>query len=293
MNISIHIVLVLVCMMLVDGALREGGKKEYKEVGEKDYEGLYVDKFGEIAGNPSQEDDLLRWAQAHSFHSLTLYNMKAVLGNPGLKPALADFIRKARSQYGIAEVTAVVSNSSTVTTLIDAYNRSQRDPGARFDHINLELEWWNNACAFDQYSAYLQAMKEWGERQKPIVEVEEYIGWFKNPVGEDSLMAAALVRNSDRILVHDYQQNPTFTYLQPRLDWIGRAARAQGKTMPIIVIFNAKPEFMGGFFAGHSFSDAYHIVQDAWSHADFAGKGNLRLIGYQIYNQSAARVSKP
>jgi hypothetical protein len=286
MNVKL---LVKVALMLPGLASLDVGRPT---PGDKEYKGIYVDNLQQIVGNGRQEDDFLGWAKEHSFNALTLYNMKAVLGDPALRKALPKFILKARAQ-GISEVTAVVSNGTTAVGLVDSYNHSQRDHHSAFDNINLELEWWNRACTFDQYKAYLESIRNWGQLQRPAILNEEYIGWFKNPTGEDSLMAAALVEKSDRILVHDYQQNLTFSYLQPRLDWIGRAAGAQGKVMPIIIIFNAKAEFMGSYFSQHKFSDAFQSVVAAFQQAQFPGKANVRLIGYQIYNQSAARLCKP
>ena len=63
--------------------------------------------------------------------------------------------------------------------------------------------------------------------------------------------------------------------------------------MPVIIIFNAKAEFMGGYFTQHRFSDAFQSVVDSFQQAQFPGKANIRLIGYQIYNQSAGRLCKP
>jgi hypothetical protein len=284
MKLLFNIALILLGLTSFDVGRPNSGDKEYK--------GIYVDNLQQIVGNNQLEDDFLHWAKEHSFNALTLYNMKAVLGDPALRKALPKFILKARAQ-GISEVTAVVSNGTTAVGLVDSYNHSQRDHHSAFDNINLELEWWNRASSFDQYKAYLESIRSWGQQQRPAILNEEYIGWFKNPTGEDSLMAAALVEKSDRILVHDYQQNLTFSYLQPRLDWIGRAAGAQGKVMPVIIIFNAKTEFMGGYFAQHPFSDAFQTFMDEFKQAQFPGKGNLRIIGYQIYNQSAARLCKP
>jgi hypothetical protein len=223
---------------------------------------------------------------------LTLYGMGKVLRSPQLRPALADFIQRAKSGYGIRQVTAVVTKAATVTSLIDSYNNDKGNSRNRFDYINLELEWWNNAVDFETYDDNLQQMQQWGRKQSPIVPNEEYIGWFKNPEGEDSLMAYRLVEHSSRILLHDYQSNFSFSYLQNRLDWIGRAARLQGKVMPVVVIFSPKPEFAFGYFTDHSFDDAWQWLTTAFRDAQFAGKDNVQLIGYQIYNQTYARQCK-
>jgi hypothetical protein len=260
---------------------------------QRPYQGIYVDHYFEMAGDTAKENDLLRWCKKYGFNALTLYGMGKVLPAPQLRNALADFIHRAKTAYGITQVSGVVTKAATVTGLIDSYNNDHRDVRNRLDYTNLELEWWNNAADFETYDADVRQMQEWGLKQSPVVPNEEYIGWFKNPEGEDSLMAAHLVQHSARILVHDYQRNFTFSYLQSRLDYIGRAARAQGKTMPVIIIFSPKPEFSYDFFAGHSFDDAWQWLTAAFRDAQFPGKDHIQLIGYQIYNQTYARQCKP
>jgi hypothetical protein len=257
------------------------------------YQGIYVDHYPEMAGDVNKETDFLRWCQKYGFNVLTIYGIHQVLSSPRLSRALADFIHRAKTGYGIKQVSAVVTKAATVTGPIDAYDNDRANRQNRFDYTNLELEWWNNAADFGQYDSELEQMKNWGMKQSPAVPNEEYIGWFKNPAGEDSVMAASLVQHSSRILLHDYQQNFTFSYIQPRLEWIGKAARAQGKIMPVIIIFNAKPEFSAAYFSTHPFADAYQWVADAWHTADFPGKSNIQLIGFQLYNQSFARQCKP
>jgi hypothetical protein len=261
--------------------------------GKGGYQGIYIDKFQQIIGDTAQENSLLRWCLKYEFNALSLYGVRAVLSTPRLRPSLSAFIRRAKTQYHIRQVTAIVEHSATVTGLIDDYNKEQADPLNRIDFTNLELEWWNNASSFDQYVQAMQEMKSWGGRQHPPVPNEEYIGWFKNPVGEDSIMAAALVQNSTRILLHDYQKEPGFSYIMNRLDWIGRAAKAQGKVMPVIIIFSPKPEFSYAYFSAHSFGDAYQLILDSYDQTDFQGKNNVQLIGFQIYNQTFARQTKP
>jgi hypothetical protein len=261
--------------------------------GKGGYQGIYIDKFQQIIGDTVQENSLLRWCLKYDFNTLSLYGVRAVLSTPRLRPFLSAFIHRAKTQYHIRQVTAIVEHSATVTGLIDGYNKEQADPLNRFDFANLELEWWNNASSFDQYVQAMQEMKNWGGRQHPRVPNEEYIGWFKNPVGEDSIMAAALVQNSTRILLHDYQKEPGFNYVLNRLDWIGRAARAQGKVMPVIIIFSPKPEFSYAYFLEHNFGDAYQLILDSYNQADFPGKNNVQLMGFQIYNQTFARQAKP
>jgi hypothetical protein len=90
MKLLFKVALMLLGLASFDVGRRNSGDKEYK--------GIYVDNLQQIVGNARQEDDFLGWAKEHSFNALTLYNMKAVLGDPSLRSALPKFILKARAQ---------------------------------------------------------------------------------------------------------------------------------------------------------------------------------------------------
>ena len=57
-----------------------------------------TEKFRYILGNTSKEDTLLAYASAHEIHSLSLYNLYAILGDTTLREQLTAFMARARLQ---------------------------------------------------------------------------------------------------------------------------------------------------------------------------------------------------
>jgi hypothetical protein len=256
------------------------------------YHGLYIDSSSYILGDANQEEALLNWCKQHEINTLSFYDLRRVM-TTGKAGHLASFLRRARLNYGILETTAVVGSEAFITSYLDTFNRSKVDTLQRFTTVNLEKEWWNGDGTFKKYISSLSKLKQWSSLQQPVVKTEEYIGWFLNPSGKEHYMANELVKYSDRILVHDYQRTPSFGYVQSRLDYIGRAAKAQGKVFPVVIIFSAEPEFSADYFRINSFENAYQIILNGYLNTDFPGKNNIKLIGYQVFDQSYARGLKP
>lgn len=261
------------------------------------YRGIYVDGFNGILGNKSREDSLLNWCVSSNINALSLYDLNTVM-DLGRYTDLALFMQKARTTFGINQIAAVRGTAANFQQNA-GYDASRINLNERFTTYNLENEWWNNGpyCNFTCYTSILQAMSKKATAASPRITTEAYIGWFQNPTGQDLQQAKTLVRWLDRILVHDYRPNPQFGYMQSRLSTIGKAAQSQNRTMDIIVLFSAEPEFMQNYYSvsgqNHSFDDAYTDIVNQFNAATFTGKNNVRLIGYQVFDYSFARQARP
>ncbi len=257
------------------------------------YCGMYVSNFDTICGNPVSENSLLLWCRLHHINALSLYGLGTILSSTSNYATLAAFIKKAKQQYGIKQIAAVRGSATNVIGQTASYNTSRADTTERFNYMHLELEWWNNACTYSNYLSQLGTIKQWGLSQSTKVYTEEYMGWFKNPTGQDSTMASGLIINSHRIFVHDYVTTPNFSYMKARLDYIGRAAKALNKTAEVIVIFSAQPSFSYNYFLTHTFDDAYQSILTGYNSASFTGKNFVNITGYQIFDSNSARVVQP
>ena len=257
------------------------------------YRGVYLDSLKYIVGDQGKENALLQWCQYNNFTTVTCYDLYTLLASSAGYPKVAAFIRKARTQYGITTVTACMGSASAFTTIINNYNASRTDALEKFDYANLELEWWNKAATFKSYLKELQGINAWGDAQKAPVPTETYIGWFQNPTGQELTQATGIVTNTDRVLVHDYQTTPTFSYMQSRLQWLGKAAKAQNKIQKVIFLFSAETTFSFNYFVNNSFDNTYIKVLSEYQAASFTGKENLEIIGYQIFAQSEGRAARP
>jgi hypothetical protein len=261
------------------------------------YRGGYVDGLNGILGNTVMEDSLLNWCVSNNVNALSLYDLNTVMGNERYKD-LALFMQKARVTYGVNQVAAVRGTAANFQQNA-SYDASRTNLNERFTTYNLENEWWNNgpSCNFTCYTSILQTMSNKARAASPPITTEAYIGWFQNPTGQDLQQAKTLVRWLDRILVHDYRPNPQFSYMQSRLSTIGKAAQSQNSIMDIIVLFSAEPDFMQDYFSvsgqNHSFDEAYANLVDQFNVANFSGKTNVRLIGYQVFDYSFAKQARP
>jgi len=263
------------------------------------YRGLYVDNFDDMLGDTSKENTLLRWCKKYKIKVIGLYDLNTILQNSSNNTALAKFIKKSKNSYGIKQVAAIRGLGIQFNQTLTIYNNTRTDTVERFNVFNLENEWWNNgtSCDFSCWTNYLKEMNTAAHAAVPPLLAEEYIGWFQNPTGQEQLQADTLVYYSDRILVHDYRISPDFSYMQSRLGYLGKAAKAQGKIINIIVIFSAEPGFMGNYFdvngQDHSFDDAYAEIVSQHNAATFNGKKNIKIVGYQVFDYSYAHAVRP
>jgi hypothetical protein len=263
------------------------------------YRGLYVDGFNTILGDTAKENNLLRWASKNNFNVLTLYGLNYFLPNSSSYTSLASFILKAKTTYAITEVNATGGSTANFTTNVNNYNISRANTAERFNWCNLEREFWNSDETFTFSYNVMKQTKIWGAAQSPTVKIEEYIGWLKdspsaavNPVREREI-ADSIVQIVDRLLIHDYQANISFSYLQSRLSMLGQSAAAQGKVLNVAIIFSAEPVFSGPYFTTNNFINAFNIIKNANASATYAGKANIIIVGYQLFDYSEGKLVRP
>jgi hypothetical protein len=261
------------------------------------YRGLYVDGFKSILGDTSKENFLLNWCVNNNFTALSLYDLNQIMDIPARVVELVQFIQKARITFGINQIAAVRGTSANFIQNAQ-YDSSRTDLNERFSVYNLKNEWWNDGpvCNFTCYTSILQTMKTYAKRATLSITAEAYIGWFKNPDGQELNQANALVNFLDRIMVHDYQKSPHLSYMTSWLSFLGQAAKNQSRIMDVIVIFSAEPDFMFNYFnvtsQNNSFEDAYVDILNQFNATSFDFKDHIRLIGYQIFAYSYAYMAR-
>ena len=91
-------------------------------------------------GNSTLEDDRLNYASGIDCTGIQLYGLNSVWGT-GLETALAAFINKAKNNFGILSVGAIIG-SVNGTNNAKLYNDSQPTSNTKFDEFNLENEFW-------------------------------------------------------------------------------------------------------------------------------------------------------
>ncbi len=265
--------------------------------------GFYVNDFREILGNATKENKLLSFAEANNFNYLILYNLRSISDNSydltKLKTAnvLANFIRKAKEDYGVVEIAAVGQQFSSFKT-IDTYNKLWAlDDIRKIDVYHLEFEFWNQNfletewestdvdAAFEFYLNQLNFVKSQALLRN--VKCETYIG---NITPE---ACAAIGAVADRILVHYYRTsdfynngNSIYQYKSYRL---AALAPVGDKVLEVLPLFSARPHFMGPWLETHDLEEAFDsFLYGQNGHAAQTGdwKEKINLIGYAWYRYS-------
>ncbi|RYE09489.1 MAG: hypothetical protein EOP51_33305, partial [Sphingobacteriales bacterium] len=267
------------------------------------YKGIYVDGFKRILNDTSAQDSLLNYAQQHAVTTLTLYELFQVhqqhdLTQSASAQILANFIYKAKTQYGIQEISATGENYWFFNTVIAPYNSTHTLWEERIDVYNLEFEFWNtNPAIRDYYSntylipngfspntsgAYsfyltqLQQIKQQAANDNVLTET--YIGWI------DSVPVAGILASADRVLLHAYVNKPSkaFSYAKARLEVLGNTLYKAN----IIVLFSAETNFLGPYLNSNGMDAVYQNFTDSYEQANGNWKKSVSLLGQQWFAYS-------
>ncbi|MEM9819484.1 MAG: T9SS type A sorting domain-containing protein [Bacteroidota bacterium] len=274
----------------------------------QDIRGLYVNEFKHIIGQAQEENELLQFAQSQGFNYLILYNLYHIhhhlfdLSQKESSMPLANFIRKAKTEYGILEVGAVGETFASFDR-IDQFNQNHAaDPMACFDVYNIEYEFWNTElnesyycpnyllkegfdCSDDgSFEFYIHQMQQLHQlAQSRGIKAETYIG---SPTDEQ---AQQLGMACDRVLIHFYRKsdvyengNSIYNYKSSRL---AALAPTEGQ-LEVMPIFNSRDHFMGLWLHEHLQDQAYTTFtegQQGYDEAEGDWKAHLNLVGYQWY----------
>lgn len=246
---------------------------------EKELKGLYVNDFKHIIGNVEKERELLSFAKTEGFNYLLLYNLGFVhkrlyrLNDKRTAQVLADFIRRAKTAYGITQVGAVGETANSFKA-IDQYNEIYGgDVLSSIDVYNLEFEFWNKhqikdyycstylskqgkecdrAEAFDFYLNNLKRIKAMAQARR--VKCETYIG---KPT---PAQCKSIGEVCDRVLVHYYRTSDVYKNgesIYQYNDYRLAALAPDRGTLEIMPIFSAREKHMGPWLTNHEKEEAY------------------------------------
>ena len=269
------------------------------------FRGLYVDSLLYIISDTGKQNTLIRWAVRKNFNALYLYNLTPILSTVNNLSKLDSFIVRSK-RAGLINISSARASESTSidvsNTQSTQYYNTRCSINGKITNFNLENEYWNytssNTIGNVNFSTWINYKKNMYNFAKTINYTSDaYIGHLKDPGGSSTqtTMADGLVLYNDRILVHDYVDTVKFattdgawSYLQSRLDAIGKSAIAKKKVAQIVVIFAGYtadgPQYnMRYYFKYHTFQSAYDKVKASFDKSTFTGKKGINLIGYQIY----------
>lgn len=280
------------------------------------HKGLYIDSFDKIIGIKEKEDSLLSYLKDSSYNSITCYSISKVISSSTTSSkniALASFIKRARTQYGIKTVMASSENYNTFKTLVSPYNRSRTDSMERFNYYYLEFEFWNvhstspvsstnngyyctnylspggykcdTSGAFKYYKKMLTSLDSLAT--KDGIKSATYIG---NP---NQGQAQFIARTVDFLLIDNYTSNINniYTNIKTELSYFGSTAKVL-QFAPIFASYSPGGIFLGDWLTKaptgpHSEKSVYNsFFLPKYNAETGTWKQKLNLRGYQWYRYS-------
>lgn len=280
------------------------------------YKGIYIDTFDAIVGNTAKEDSLLHYLKDSSFNSIICYRMSSVISttlSSSKNTALAAFLKKARTQYGIKNVLASSESYNTFKTIIAPYNRSRNDTLERFNYYYLEFEFWNSHSTQPVSSAnngyycttYLNPNGYSCDTSGAFLYYRKMLKSLDSLAMKDGIRSATYVGNPnqgqckfiantvDLLLCDNYTANLSsiFSNVKTRFSYFGSTSKTL-QIVPIFASYSPGGNFMGDWLAkaptgphsekglyNYYFLPRYNAETGAW-------KSKLNLIGYQWYRYS-------
>ena len=265
---------------------------------------LYVNNFANILGSRAQENKLLQFALLHQFNSLILYDLHKInkrfpLGDASQNGILADFIKLAKTRYGIKKISASGESGGFFIEAIHPYNLSRKDRSERFDIYNLEYEYWdpiasspggyycenylkkgqlpcNRNGSFKYFFESLLIMKLVSEELDHTVEIEAYVGHF-NPKE-----VAKISAHVDRLLIHSYVQEPNriFPYIEKRLEYL----HSINSRIEASVLLSAEMNFLGKWMKNYYFKEVEDLFLKDLKKKNMSVNQPLNFKGFTYYN---------
>jgi len=274
----------------------------------QDTRGLYVNDFKYIIGDPVEEDKLLNFVREENFNYLLLYNLHHInthyfdMADAEESMPLANFIEKAKTQYGVEAVGGVGEKFASFEKM-KLYNAAHAEfPNRQFDVFNIEFEFWNKKLVEGYYcTTYLEknnlpCTKEGAyefyinQINQLVVLAEEIDVKSETYIGKPhASQCQAIGEKLDRVLVHYYKKKDTYnngnSLYNYRKERISNLAPAVG-TIEILPIFCSRPAHMKSwleFNPKEQAFDTWLYGQNGFEEQEGEWKEHVFIGGYQWY----------
>ena len=281
----------------------------YFQLSSQNIKGLYVNGFNIILGNTIKEDSLLVFAHNNGFNYLTLYDMHLVnnstpLTNYSSAQIFANFVNKAKTQYGISEIGVAAENLWFFTNVIGVYNQQHPSPNNKVDVYNLEFEFWiptsvssgsyyctsylqpdgyscDTSGAFSYYKKMLKSVDSLANLtgQKS----EAYFGFFTPGQAQEIVQTGV-----DRVLLSiylpsvNYSQSYQYNYVKPRLEFLSTALT----NIKVLTLYSAEPSYMQTWVNSNPFFQPYSDLAVSLNSENGSWKNYIQQEGIQWFAYS-------
>jgi len=199
---------------------------------------MYVNEFDRIFNSDAELDKLLEFAQNHSINSFSFYDLWAVLPSYSNKLKFAEFLRRARADYGVEYFGAVVGSIGSLNNI----NNFISEFTGLFTSIVSEFDYWNvdpgetRIGNFNEFINLLTNMREKADEHGLLVEA------YLSSIEEEDDMDK-IVELIDRGFVSNYKDDPEDLYSRFSRRWrlVALAAERLNKTnLDIWPLFSAE-----------------------------------------------------
>ena len=290
MNKSTRTLLSLLSFILINCTLSFGQANNVR--------GMYVKNINNWLGNATSENALLDYAQGNAYTYIVFYDLGSLnFSNTTTKNALASFISRAKTQYGLLQIGAAGETSSFFSNNIIPFNNGRANASEKFDVLNFEFEFWVTSSISGQYcSKYLSpngfscdtaGAYKFAKREMIAIQAiavanglvsEMYLGWPNKGQMQD-------VSNTvDRVLLHAYRPDDTDVYQYSKNRLIDIAS--VGHSVKVIPIFSAESAFMGSWLNTHAITKPYQTYASYYAAETGTWKQNINLQGYHWFTYS-------
>ncbi len=257
--------------------------------------GMYVKNINNWLGDVTAENAILTYAQGNAYTYITFYDLGSLnFSSSTTKNALASFINRAKTQYGLLEMGAAGETASFFSNNIIPYNNGRSLASEKFDVLNFEFEFWVSSSVSSLYcSKYLSpngfscdtaGAYKFAKREMLAMAAiasanglisEMYLGWPTK--GQIQDVANAM----DRILLHAYRPTDADVYQYSKNRLIDAAS--VGHSVKIIPLFSAESAFMGPWLNSHPLTQAYQTYASYYTAETGSWKQNINLQGYHWF----------
>lgn len=258
--------------------------------------GLYLKGINTWLGNTTTENDILNYCQGNGYNYITFYDLGSLnWSSTTVKNSLASFMSRARANYGVSQFGASGEIYSFFINYIIPYNNSRTAANEKFDVLNYEFEFWNqasisslycsryltpNGYSCDTAGAYAFSFKEFKRMDSLAAATglicEIYLGWPTK-----GQMQAVCAR-ADRVLMHAYRTTDVDLYAYSRGRLIDAASL--NTSIKIIPIFSSESSFMGPWLATHPITQPYQTYCANYTAETSSFKQYINLQGYTWFH---------
>ena len=264
---------------------------------------LYVDNFKNVVGNIEEENKLLAFANTLNIEELILYDLDKIhratdLTNEKSNYVLANFIKKAKIEYGIKKIAASGESAGFFINVIHKYNSTRTSTNEKFDVYNLEFEYWNSSSelggyycenylrkngipctndgAYTYYKESLHVLNLLAKESENKILVQAYIA---NYTPEE---IKKIEPYTDVILVSVYESN--FNKLKSSVKTnMDKLNTLKDKNTEISILMSSEPLFLGGYFKYNSLNSTEDKIE---THVSDNTNVNVDSLSFTYYNYS-------